>query len=207
MRPLLLTIAFLMAALPARAQAIAPGDARTHVGEPVTVEASVSAVHVGRSGVTFIDMGGRFPDNTFAAVIFADDAAKFPNVSALEGKKVEISGPVVLYRGRPEIILNSADQLKTNRARRATTVAHVNNGGADRRRCSARRHSAWALAGNAAPARSACASAGTSANSRSDTQRPQAAEVVRRFAVERIFGDGEAGAERAVPCCSLRSTI
>jgi DNA/RNA endonuclease YhcR with UshA esterase domain len=35
-------------------------------------------------------------------------------VSALKGKTADISGPVQLYQGKPEIILNSADQLKAN---------------------------------------------------------------------------------------------
>jgi DNA/RNA endonuclease YhcR with UshA esterase domain len=78
----------------------------------VTVEAAISDVHTGRSGVTFIDVGGRYPDSDFTAVIFAGDATKFPNASALGGKTVVISGPVQLYQGRPEIILKSADQLK-----------------------------------------------------------------------------------------------
>lgn len=112
MRALLLTVALLMTALPARAQTFAPGDAKAHVGETITVEAPVSDIFKARSGTTFVDLGGRYPDNGFAAVIFADDAAKFPNVGTLEGRTVAISGPVVLYRGRAEIILNSADQLK-----------------------------------------------------------------------------------------------
>jgi DNA/RNA endonuclease YhcR with UshA esterase domain len=102
----------LLAAPRARAETIAPADAKAHVGQTVTVEAAVSDVHTGRSGVTFIDIGGRYPDNTFTAVIFAGDVAKFPNASALDGKTVAISGPVQLYQGRPEIILKSADQLK-----------------------------------------------------------------------------------------------
>jgi hypothetical protein len=80
------TLPVTLAALPAHAQTIGLAELKAHVGQPVTVEAAISDVHVARSGVTFIDMGGRFPDNNFVAVIFADDAAKFPNASALEGK-------------------------------------------------------------------------------------------------------------------------
>ncbi len=101
------------ASLPAHAQTIGPAETKAHVGQPVTVEAAISDVHTARSGAIFIDMGGRYPDNDFVAVIFADDAAKFPNAGALEGKTVRISGPVQLYQGRPEIVLKSADQLKT----------------------------------------------------------------------------------------------
>jgi DNA/RNA endonuclease YhcR with UshA esterase domain len=101
-----------LAVVPARAETISPADVKAHAGQTVTVEAAISDVHTGRSGVTFIDVGGRFPDNDFTAVIFAGDATKFPNTSALDGKTVVISGPVQLYQGRPEIILKSADQLK-----------------------------------------------------------------------------------------------
>ena len=93
---------------------IAAGDAKAHVGQTAVVQASVSAVRTGRSGATFIDMDGLYPDNRFAAVIFVDDIGKFPGVKALEGKTVSISGPVQLYQGKPEIILKTADQLKAD---------------------------------------------------------------------------------------------
>jgi DNA/RNA endonuclease YhcR with UshA esterase domain len=112
MRTLILALGLVSAAMPARAETISPADVKAHAGQTVTVEAPVSDVHTGRSGVTFIEIGGRYPDNDFTAVIFASDATKFPNAGALDGKTVVISGPVQLYQGRPEIILKSADQLK-----------------------------------------------------------------------------------------------
>lgn len=92
---------------------ITPADAKAHVGQTAVIHASVSAVRTGRSGVTFIDMDGLYPDNRFAAVIFVDDIGKFPGVKALKCKTVTISGPVQLYQGRPEIVLKSAAQLQT----------------------------------------------------------------------------------------------
>jgi DNA/RNA endonuclease YhcR with UshA esterase domain len=108
-----LALAVSAAVAPAQAQTIGPADTKAHVGQPVTVEAAITDVHVAaKSGATFIDMGGEFPDNNFVAVIFPDDAAKFPNASALEGKTVTITGTVQMYQGKPEIILKSASQLK-----------------------------------------------------------------------------------------------
>ena len=112
----LVTALFLTATLsPALAQTASPAitaaDAKDHVGHTAVVRASVTAVRTARSGVTFIDMDGLYPDNRFAAVIFVDDIAKFPGVKTLEGKTVTVSGPVQLYQGRPEIILRSAAQL------------------------------------------------------------------------------------------------
>ncbi len=130
MRAVILALGLVAAALPARAEtmvpgaetmapgdaktAIPPGDAKAHVGQTVTIHAAVDEVKTGRGGATFLDMGGSFPDNAFAAVIFASDLAKFPGAKTLKGKTVAISGPVQLYQGKPEIILKTADQLKAD---------------------------------------------------------------------------------------------
>ena len=108
-----LIFGLILAAAPAVAQTIKPADARAHVGQTVTVEGVVSEVHVASgSGMTFIDMGGRYPDNAFAGVIFRDDAGRFPNVAALNGKTVDITGAVKLFKGKAEIILKDTAQLK-----------------------------------------------------------------------------------------------
>lgn len=114
MRVLIFALILALAATSAYAQTvIAAADAPKHVGETVTVEGTVSAVHTEpRSGVTFIDMGGRYPDQAFTGVIFKDDAGKFPNAESLTGKVVDITGQVHAYKGRPETILNDPAQLK-----------------------------------------------------------------------------------------------
>ena len=114
MRALLFAVLLALAAVTAHAETIiAATDAPKHVGETVTVEGTVSAVHTdSRSGVTFIDMGGRFPDQAFTGVIFKDDASKFPNVESLTGKVVDMTGPVHDFKGKPETILNDPAQLK-----------------------------------------------------------------------------------------------
>jgi len=112
----IIALCFAAAATPALAQSqpqtIAPIDAVARIGQTVTVEGKVSDVHTGRSGATFIDIDGAYPDNAFTAVIFVGDLAKFPGVKALGGKTVAINGPVQLYQGRAEIIVKSAEQLK-----------------------------------------------------------------------------------------------
>jgi DNA/RNA endonuclease YhcR with UshA esterase domain len=113
MKALVLALGLVLAAIPARAQTIAPADAQKHVGQVVTVEGVVSDVHAAASGrATFIDIGGNYPDNAFAAIIFSGNTSKFPNVDALNGKTVDVTGTVRLYKGKPEIILNEAAQIK-----------------------------------------------------------------------------------------------
>ena len=103
-----------LAAAPAKAetQTITAAAAKSYVGQTVTVEGAVGNIATGRAGTTFIDVGGRYPDNSFAAVIFAADRSKFPDLQTLGGKTVDITGAISLYRGKPEIILKSADQVK-----------------------------------------------------------------------------------------------
>ena len=102
----------LLGALAAASGPTSPLKVSGSVGHFGTVEGVVSEVHVAsRSGVTFIDMGGHYPDNTFTAVIWPEDAGKFPNVEALDGKTVKITGPLRLYQGREEIILKDPEQL------------------------------------------------------------------------------------------------
>ena len=114
MKRLLLALGLVLVTLPASARTIQSSDARAHVGQTVTVEGKVSNVHTARrSGAIFIDIGGRYPNNSFAVVIFSDDAGKFPDVAALVGKTVDVTGPVRLYRGKPEIVLSAPAQLKS----------------------------------------------------------------------------------------------
>lgn len=115
MRRLALALLFAATAAPVLAQTptIAPAAAKDHVGEQVTIEGVVAEVHHAASGrATFIDIGGSYPNNPFAAVIFESDAGKFPNVDALDGKTVDVTGRIRLYRGAPEIILNDPGQIK-----------------------------------------------------------------------------------------------
>jgi DNA/RNA endonuclease YhcR with UshA esterase domain len=114
MRALILALVLTLAAAPALAQqVIAPADAPKHLGEIVTIEGPVSEVHNdSRSGVIFINMGGRFPNQACTGVIFKDDTGKFRDVDSLTGKVIDITGRVKDYKGRCEIILNDATQLK-----------------------------------------------------------------------------------------------
>ncbi|MBI3676486.1 MAG: nucleotide-binding protein [Proteobacteria bacterium] len=90
---------------------IAAQDAAAHIGQAITVEGIVSEVHVS-TRVTFIDVGGRYPNEKFTGVIFSDDYGAFPEVTKLQGRTIDISGTIRLYGARPEIVLKSANQIR-----------------------------------------------------------------------------------------------
>lgn len=109
-----LTILMLAAiTLPTAAATISPADASKHIGETVTVE-GLASVYQARSGVTFVDLGGAGRNAAFTGVIFRDKAGAFPNVTSYSGKTVNVTGPVKLYNGKPEITLERADQLSAH---------------------------------------------------------------------------------------------
>ena len=91
---------------------IKDSEATAHVGQQVVVEGAVAAVFTSRSGNTFLNFGAPYPNQDFSAVIFAENSSSFRNVEQLQGKRVAVSGVVRLYRGKPEIILRSAHQLR-----------------------------------------------------------------------------------------------
>jgi hypothetical protein len=73
---------------------IAPDDARTHVGQNVTVSGMVVAVFVSNRGNAFINFGDKYPNQTFTGWIPAgtplarDASLQLP----LQGKTVKITG-------------------------------------------------------------------------------------------------------------------
>lgn len=110
---LLLAVALsIFAPVTSSADPIPPTEASQHIGDAIVVEGVVSQVHYDKkSGNTFINMGGRYPNHTFYAVIFRDHADLFPGVLSIEGKRVSIAGIVDLYKGKPQIVLRQASQL------------------------------------------------------------------------------------------------
>jgi DNA/RNA endonuclease YhcR with UshA esterase domain len=102
----------ILASTPAFAATVTPKEAANHIGENVTVE-GVAYTHVARSGsAAFLDLGGRYPNHDFAAVIFRSRMGAFGDISRYEGKVVDVTGRVQEYDGKPEIVLIDTSQLR-----------------------------------------------------------------------------------------------
>jgi DNA/RNA endonuclease YhcR with UshA esterase domain len=87
-------------------------EAINHIGEFASVKGKVHQVYISSRGNIFLNIDGIYPENPFTAVIFKSDADKFPNIKSLEGKTIIVTGQIKLYRNKPEIILNSPNQIK-----------------------------------------------------------------------------------------------
>ncbi len=113
----LLTIALILltASMTLAQKKYAAAQAGKHVGQYATVVGKIYQVYQSRRGTIFFDIGGRYPNNTFAGVIFAKEAGNFKKVDQYKGKTVEITGKIQTYQGTAEIILSKPGQLKVEK--------------------------------------------------------------------------------------------
>jgi DNA/RNA endonuclease YhcR with UshA esterase domain len=90
-------------------------EAAKHLNEKVMVcDQIYGGKFLSGSDITLIDVGGSHPNEVLTLVIKGDDRKKFktPPEEAFKGKKVCITGQVIDYKGKPEIMITEADQIK-----------------------------------------------------------------------------------------------
>jgi hypothetical protein len=92
-------------------------QARKHVGEVKCITGKVVRVQQGSRGVHFLDFCDDFRICPFTVVIFPSDLKSVGDVRQLQGRMIEIHGPVKEYDGRAEIVLQEYRQLSGPGAR------------------------------------------------------------------------------------------
>jgi DNA/RNA endonuclease YhcR with UshA esterase domain len=90
---------------------ITVAEAKNHIGANAVVTGVIAEVNKAEKLVR-LNFEKPFPDNVFTAVIFARNTNDFPEVDKLKGKTVEVSGKVADYRNRPQIVVNTTNQIK-----------------------------------------------------------------------------------------------
>lgn len=87
-----------------------------HGGEVITVCGKVADTFVTQSEkkITHLNFEHPYPNQTFSVTIFGSDLPKFKYVPAefLKSKNVCVTGKVKIYGGKPEMVVNSEEQLK-----------------------------------------------------------------------------------------------
>jgi hypothetical protein len=81
-----------------------------HYGENRIVTGKVAQVTV-RPRAVFLNFEQPYPDSPFTGVIFSRFTNQFGDLSSLTNKSVEVSGMIVNYQNKPEIVLTNASQL------------------------------------------------------------------------------------------------
>ncbi|MDR3458756.1 MAG: hypothetical protein P4N60_15000 [Verrucomicrobiae bacterium] len=89
---------------------IGTAEADKHIDESVVVTGKVAQVSI-RPAIVFLNMDQPFPDSPFTAVIMTKNTNGFGDLKALEGKAIEVAGKIKSFHDKPEIVLDSTNQL------------------------------------------------------------------------------------------------
>ncbi|HEV2692381.1 MAG TPA: hypothetical protein VG347_05745 [Verrucomicrobiae bacterium] len=89
---------------------IGTADADKHIDESAIVTGKVAQVTF-RPKVVFLNIDEAFPDSPFTVVIMSKNTNDFGDIQALEGKSIEVSGKIKSFKDKPEIVIDSTNQL------------------------------------------------------------------------------------------------
>jgi DNA/RNA endonuclease YhcR with UshA esterase domain len=92
-------------------------EAPQHLGETTCVAGKVLKVNESRGGSLFLDFCEDYKTCPFTVVVFPSALKDVGDVRQLAGKDIEIHGKIQEWRGRAEIILRDARQLKGEAAK------------------------------------------------------------------------------------------
>jgi DNA/RNA endonuclease YhcR with UshA esterase domain len=90
---------------------ISAAEAEKHYDETVIVTGKVAQVSF-RPKLVYINLDKKYPEAPMYCVVFARATNQFGDLKKLEGKQVEVKGRIEEYQSKPQIILNSTNQLK-----------------------------------------------------------------------------------------------
>lgn len=97
---------------------IAAAEAKKHVGEEAVVTGTVAEINKIQSLVR-LNIDKPYPNQAITFIVFSDKTNLFPEIDKLQGKTLEVTGKIIDYRGRPEIVLSNTNQLKTVESQKA----------------------------------------------------------------------------------------
>jgi len=92
-------------------------DVKNHVGDSVTIRATIYGgkyFELIKGSPTFLNVGAAYPKAPITLLIWGETRSQFkiPPEEYYQMRQEFISGKIVLYNGKPEIIINSTYQLK-----------------------------------------------------------------------------------------------
>ena len=111
-RIILITVAVLICSTAFCQSKINIESASSHYGEKVTICSKVYGTKA-LEKVTFINLGAAYPNSPLTLVIFAKDRSNFKEApdAMYNDKNICVTGVVKEYKGKPEIIVTSPDQI------------------------------------------------------------------------------------------------
>ena len=115
MKKLILACSIALFAFAASAQTkITPKEASKHVGEDVVLTGKIfGSKFFANNNMTLLDVGGFNPNQDLTVMIAGADRSKFVKPEDdFKGKEVTITGKIIDYKGKPEIIVTDPAQIK-----------------------------------------------------------------------------------------------
>ena len=88
---------------------IASKDAKDNIGKTAHVKGKVVSIFESKNGNTYINFDDKSPNQTFTVVLFKDTKLDLSKIT--EGSTLTVSGEIKEYKGKPEIVLLTADQI------------------------------------------------------------------------------------------------
>ncbi len=85
-------------------------DATNYYDQTMIVTGKVVQVTI-RPSVSFMNLDQPFPNSPFAIVVFHGKSSFYGDANALKGKSIEVRGKIKSFKDKPEIALDSLDQL------------------------------------------------------------------------------------------------
>jgi len=89
---------------------IPASEAKNHIGERATVYGKVYQSKLTRTGTAMLDIGGAYPNEQFSVVEFRADR-DYHELAKLEGETISVTGTIKDYRGKPEIVIASPEEI------------------------------------------------------------------------------------------------
>ena len=86
-------------------------EAAKHVGEYATVADKVVGLGRSQRGDICLEMGGKYPNQAFMAVISVKSAWKFSDYRKYVGQMVAVFGKIILDRKKPIIFVSTRTQF------------------------------------------------------------------------------------------------
>lgn len=81
-----------------------PSEAAKHVGETAAVEGVVDGFHESSKHNIFLNTGGRYPNQAFAAYIPTGSAGLLPVEHHCEGKRITVTGKILFYEANRKLL-------------------------------------------------------------------------------------------------------
>ncbi len=86
-------------------------EVKQHIGDSLIIKGYVADVYLSDK-VAYLNFENKFPRNAFSCVIFPGNFWEFGDLSKFKGRNVEVTGKISTYRNKPQIVINSKDQIK-----------------------------------------------------------------------------------------------